>query len=567
MENNLGYPVLVILALCAIATYSWLNKRRRSKRLLKEIDAQWGKVPEQKHKASACSNYFNMLRAINKDKFYIDDITWNDLEMDKVFGKINATWSVPGEECLYAMLREPVFNDSVLKQRDRLIRLFSENRDLRRSLQFHLACLGKVDSVNIPDYFLGGAKDSPLLKNRYMLMAAAPLAALAVMLINAPLGFLLLFISIFSNMSTAYRARTEISSHLVALSYIVAMIKSAEKIARLLGKADGETAPELAEKAAVLKNTLGKVKGLIRKSSLLLYRTEDVFIEYVKTFFLGEILAFRGMFRKMSKYGEELHAIFKTLGELDSLIAVASYRANLESWCNPELDHLDPTKGIKLEFEDIVHPLLDDPVPNSLSTKKSVLITGSNASGKSTFLKTTAVNAILAQTIFTCLAKKYVSRYFMIFTSMALRDSLHSGESYYIVEIRSLKRIIDSINDKVPVLCFIDEVLRGTNTVERIAASSQALHYLSESNCLCFAATHDLELTSILHFHFDNYHFQERIENNEIIFDYKLYPGRSQSRNAIRLLKLIGYRDSIVEQAERRAEAFLETGSWQAIED
>ena len=109
-----------------------------------------------------------------------------------------------------------------------------------------------------------------------------------------------------------------------------------------------------------------------------------------------------------------------------------------------------------------------------------------------------AINAISVQTIHTCFAKSYNACLFRIYTSMALKDDLLAGESYFIVEIKSLKRILDNINNDIPCLCIIDEVLRGTNTIERISASSEILYRLSKENCLCFAATQDIELASIL---------------------------------------------------------------------
>jgi DNA mismatch repair ATPase MutS len=148
---------------------------------------------------------------------------------------------------------------------------------------------------------------------------------------------------------------------------------------------------------------------------------------------------------------------------------------------------------------------------------------------------------------------------------MALRDSLRNGESYFIAEIKSIKRILDYLNEKVPCLCLIDEVLRGTNTVERIAASSQVLLHLAKHKCMCMAATHDVELTHILEKYFQNVHFQERIADNSIVFDYKLYEGRASSRNAIKLLRLMGYDDAIVTEAERRANDFMNRGTWKEI--
>lgn len=120
---------------------------------------------------------------------------------------------------------------------------------------------------------------------------------------------------------------------------------------------------------------------------------------------------------------------------------------------------------------------------------------------------------ILAQTIHTCCADRCQSSYWRVMTSMALRDDLGSGESYYIVEIRSLKRILDAAQSPgAPVLCFVDEVLRGTNTVERIAASTQILKSLHKPGVCCFAATHDVELTGLLEAEYDNYHLKSRLQ-------------------------------------------------------
>ena len=128
--------------------------------------------------------------------------------------------------------------------------------------------------------------------------------------------------------------------------------------------------------------------------------------------------------------------------------------------------------------------------------------------------------------------------------------------------INSLKRILSHAEESLPMLCFVDEVLRGTNTLERISASSQILKSLVRENVLCFAATHDLELTQILENDYSNYHFQEEIQENDILFNYQLYKGRAVSRNAIQLLKIIGYDEEIIEHAEYTAAHFLETGEW-----
>ena len=232
-------------------------------------------------------------------------------------------------------------------------------------------------------------------------------------------------------------------------------------------------------------------------------------------------------------------------------------------WCVPELAEDDI--GCRLEVQEGYHPLLASPVKNSIATDKGILLTGSNASGKSTFLKMIAINAVLSQSIHTCTAGKYKAPFYHIYTSMALRDDISGGESYYIVEIKALKRILDyAETNGGKVLCFVDEVLRGTNTVERIAASTQILKTLGNKGILCFAATHDIELTELLKDRFYNYHFEEDIVDGDIRFNYILQVGKATTRNAIKLLQLLGYEDSIIECAAKQAAEFMNSGEWKS---
>lgn len=210
----------------------------------------------------------------------------------------------------------------------------------------------------------------------------------------------------------------------------------------------------------------------------------------------------------------------------------------------------------------LVHPLLRDAVPNDLVTDRPLLITGSNASGKSTYLKTAALAVCMAQSICTVTADSYSANALRVYSSMALKDDLLAGESYYIVETRSLKRILDAAEKDSAILCVVDEVLRGTNTIERIAASSEVLRALAGAGALCIAATHDIELCELLNGAYRLFHFEEQVGENEMLFDYKLRGGKATSRNAINLLRLMGFDERIVENAHARANRYLETGSW-----
>ena len=129
---------------------------------------------------------------------------------------------------------------------------------------------------------------------------------------------------------------------------------------------------------------------------------------------------------------------------------------------------------------------------------------------------------------------------------------------------KAVNRLMDAAaaDSQNPLLCFVDEVLRGTNTVERIAASAQILEKLSETGIYCFAATHDIELTHLLARCYDNCHFEEEVKDGDVLFSYRLLGGRAHTRNAIKLLEIIGFSKDIIQKADDMAGEFLRNGEW-----
>jgi DNA mismatch repair ATPase MutS len=331
------------------------------------------------------------------------------------------------------------------------------------------------------------------------------------------------------------------------------MINAAKNITKL-------NLPELSEYNKRLSEGINTFRKITNNSWLLVSgktsggNLSDMLMEYVRMFTHVDLIKFNSMLVHLGKYKTEIYDLMETLGTIEAMISVASFRHLLPYFVRPEF-----TEDKELMVKDLYHLSIKAPVANSITTEGPVLITGSNASGKSTFLKSVAINTILAQTINTCPCEDYRAPFFRIYSSMALSDDLDMGDSYYIVEIKSLKRIVDASKKKGErILCFIDEVLRGTNTVERIAASSEILKNLSDAGVMCFAATHDIELTRILENDMTNYHFSEYIENDQVLFDYLIKEGPSTSRNAIKLLKVYGYDQELVDSAETMAHEMME---------
>ncbi|WP_199880686.1 MutS-related protein [Bacillus massiliglaciei] len=187
---------------------------------------------------------------------------------------------------------------------------------------------------------------------------------------------------------------------------------------------------------------------------------------------------------------------------------------------------------------------------------KNILLTGSNASGKSTFIKTIALNVILSQALNTSTSTKIILTRGLVYSSMAMSDDIEKGQCYFLSEISALKRIFEIRNDSPDTFMylFFDEIFKGTNTIERIAAAESVLtdlHHKRETRIM--AATHDLELTDSLSPHYENHHFREQIIQDEIIFDYLIKAGPSKTKNAIELLRIMNFPEQVYKEALLRS--------------
>lgn len=538
--------------------FSIYENRKRIKYLKLNIVSQYGKEIDLEDVNLKMKNVSSYFKNKNENKT-IDDITWNDLSLDDVFKKINNTQSTAGQEVLYDILRNPLHNKDELSRRDNIIEFFRNNEKERQNIQLILGKLGKTDELYITNCLFNKTDNSKSKLLIYRILAWLPTISLIFLFIN-PLFIVLTIGVVTLNVFISQRNKIE-NYDASGFSYMIKLINVANKIKENKIK-------ELDENMKNIDLNLKNLKNIRRKSIATEQKSImsdlDVFSEYANLAFLRELVTYEKVKNTIIRNKEDLKEIYEYIGKIDALIAIASFRDSLEFYSKPILTKSSSKIDNHISFKDIYHPLIKNPVLNSRNFYKCVLLTGSNASGKSTFIKTIAINAILAQTIYTCLSNEYKSSYFNIYTSMALKDDIHNSESYYIVEIKSLKRILDSINDEIPCLCFVDEILRGTNTVERIASSSEVLNFIGNNNTLCFAATHDIELTYILEHIYDNYHFEETITDDDIKFDYKLHNGRAQTRNAIKLLGFMGYDKILVEKADKRAKTFLNSGVWES---
>ena len=534
------------------------NQEKLFKKYLRE---NYGKEPPKEYSLERFARLGSYLER-HKEEKQLDDITWNDLGMDEVFRRIDRTYSAAGEEYLYYTLRNISCGREALEHLEEVVNWLQEQENIKVRIQLLMKRLGHLGKYSLYDYldnldYLGERSNRKIVLGNLLY-----LPFLLLLFVQPAMGTIGIVLCMLWHIMTYFREKKVIEPYIISFAYVLRLIDVCEELEK-------QKIPVYRRELDELREVLKSLRELRRGAYWVMAGNQgkiggnplDILADYLRMILHLDIWQFNLMLRKLRLKTNEVDRLLGITGYLDMAISVGGFRRSLEGYCIPQLE--ENANKVYLHMEGGWHPLLTHPVKNSIRADRGVLLTGSNASGKSTFLKMVAVNAVLAQTIHTCTAESYHAPVFRIFSSMALRDSIQNGESYYIVEIRSLKRILDAAQtETAPVLSFVDEVLRGTNTVERIAAATQILIHLSESGVLCFTATHDIEMTELLKDCYDNYHFEEVIRDGDISFPYELLPGRAGTRNAIRLLALMGYDKEITERAATQAEDFIQTGKW-----
>lgn len=245
---------------------------------------------------------------------------------------------------------------------------------------------------------------------------------------------------------------------------------------------------------------------------------------------------------KNAKYIEQW---MSTICELEVLNSVAAIHFNYPNWTKPKLVNQD---SFLLEIENCGHPLLKETkcVKNSITINKKpfvVILTGSNMSGKSTFLRTLGTNIILAKIGSVVCASHFVMNDFDLYTSMRIADDLSNDTSTFYAELKRLKSIVEQLNTKENTLILLDEILRGTNSIDRHKGSEALIKQIINQNGVGIVATHDIALSTLENDFTNkikNCHFDVSIDGEELYFDYKLKEGVCKSMNASILMKKMG---------------------------
>ncbi len=482
-----------------------------------------------------------------KDSRMVDDVTWNDLEMDEVFYRMNHTKSFIGEQVLYHRLHD-VGREQDWSLFEEQVSYLTQEDVFRAKMEKKLSAIGKREEDYQLSTFL-------MHTNLWEIKSGIFLHVLQILLVAFFAGSVVfeqelwgagLVVIVIINLLVYLKVKQQYEVYLFSLGSLKEIIKFGKW---MLGNEEyrpfmnGDVREAVKELQVLEKKMVGwhsrKCAGMTGDMGAMLQ-------DYLLGITLIDVAAFNHIMKIIDNKQDMVLALYEFVGQMDMLLAVAAYREREHKWCRPDIcqDGIISGKGIR-------HPLLEHPVENDFTLEHRAIITGANASGKSTFMKAVAVNAILAQTIHTCVAASFSIPKLYIMTSMSLRDDILTGESYYIREVKYLKRMLDSTETDRHTLCVIDEILKGTNTRERLSASSAVLEYLAGTESFVLIATHDMELVQDMIQYYEPYFFESRITGKDICFDYHINKGIGGESNAIALLDILNFPKEIVDKARQ----------------
>ncbi|WP_415349701.1 MutS-related protein [Clostridium perfringens] len=529
-------------------------------KFIKSLNESFGHKPKdylEDFDMTFLKNHYELRKKNEAPSHPIDELTWNDLDIDTVFKRINYTKTSLGEAYLYYKLKEINYNEDEWTSLENLTNLFTTNEELRNKVSLLLLKVGKLIDLNLTNFIYNPKFSKIPSYYKYPLLSLGFIFSILLSFIYTKVGLILSFIFLCINILSYQSEKIFLEDRFKVMIYLLNNINLCRSLSKIKDK-DFEFFRNEISSALHNFKALNRVKiyGNSFQKNENSFTDIDIIFDYIKMFFMVDIVAYQNSVKILEKNKENLYKIYDIVAKLDFALSLAYYRKSLSEYTIPEF-----IESEDIVLENLYHPLIDNPVKNFILIKNNILFTGSNASGKSTFIKAVALNCILAQSLNTTLCSKYRCKFSNVVTSMAIKDNILSGDSYFIAEIKSLKRLLDSLNGEIRVLAFVDEILKGTNTIERISASASILKYAESTNGRLLVATHDMELTQILET-YENYHFSETVTEDEVTFDYKLKKGPSNTRNALKLLKAMNFNNEVVSLSNQVCNNFIETEKW-----
>jgi hypothetical protein len=487
---------------------------------------------------------------------YLDDL--DIFGKNSLFHVLNRTTTAKGTAALAGRLREPLLDPDLIIREQQAIRTLAGQTAIRQLLTAHGLLGDGHDKDPDPDTdSLREWLQTPprLFRHPWRLAAIALLVAFNLFGIytwftSNDYTFLLAG-AIFSRLTLVAFGKYTARQH-QQIDHKKPLLDRYAGILSIFNTANTAEAPVLGQLQARTKSAHTAIRRLSKISNYFDHRLNGLVNIFLSTFFLYDLLCVIALERWKVRNRDGFISWLEAVGVVEQLNSLATFAFN-----NPDYHYPSPvaTYGpsssggvappIFIETTGIAHPLIPAArrIANDLTIGRSerlILVTGSNMSGKTTFLRTIGVNLLLAECGLPVCAVTFSFTPMHLLTSLRISDSLQEQTSYFMAELKKLQQIVLRLQTGAPALVLIDEILRGTNSEDKTHGSGQFIRKLLQYRCLSLFATHDLslgvleqEMPGVI----GNYCFESVIEGQQLHFDYRLQKGIARNRNASFLMK------------------------------
>lgn len=487
-------------------------------------------------------NQFN-----NGAAFINNDNYSGDLDIfgaGSLFQLLNRTTTWHGTQELANWLQQPLLAKEEIEQQQQAVQTLSSQKELRQLLTAH-GLLNEEKEGNLNN-ISGWLQQPAVLLNkrwiqwvRWLLPVYSSVAIIYWLFTN---NYHWLIPAVFLNWLIGGPFFKQIKQQHDLLGKKQSILDQYAAILSHFSKANTDSSVQLQKEKAIALEAHHSVKKLSRLSAMFDQRLNLAISFLANSFFLFDIQCLWALEKWKQRHKDRFHEWSRCVGTIEALNSMATFAFNYPEYTYPAVN----ANNISISATQMAHPLISakERVANDATfgiNEQLVLVTGSNMSGKTTFLRTLGVNLILAQCGAPVCAASFVFTPMVIRSSIRVSDSLQEHTSYFMAELKRLQQIIHYLQQQTaPVLILIDEILRGTNSEDKTHGSEQFIKKLLQYRCLTLFATHDLALSRLeeeLPGKVNNYCFESTIRNGDLLFDYTLQRGVAKNRNASFLMQ------------------------------
>lgn len=546
---NDNFTILAVAFVILIFGFMWLVSRQGQFERQKEYFEDLAKVSQNE-----IDSILNRSNIYNDGSRYADEKHYYSADLDiygnaSLFQLVNRAATSAGNDKLSAWLSAPAVKDTIeLKQQ--AVKEVSAKTDWKLELQARLIFANAEDVNQLQRFFkyLYISLDLPGEKwlSKYCRVAPYLLLVAIVFAYFYPAAKAVAILVGLANLGIVFSRAADIKKADLIAGKIGSTLSSYAIVFDKIEKEQWQSSycNDLTQKLTTT-HTSKKIRELSDLINKLNYHLNMIVGFLLNLFFLWDIRQIIAIENWKRDNQHNLEEAFDVIGEYEALISLSSLAVNYPQWCFPVIAD---GPAYTLIAKHLAHPLISRQkcVDNDYELNDGFhidIITGSNMAGKSTFLRTIGINTVLALSGAPVCASAMQVSVMQVLTYMRIKDSLNESTSTFKAELDRLQMLLAAVESDNKVFFLIDEMLRGTNSVDKYLGSKAVIEQLIRKKAVGMVATHDLQIAELEKQYPDyirNFYFDIQVKNGEMLFDYKIKHGECKTFNASLLLKQIG---------------------------